>query len=182
MWKRDEAVKPAGATDGPRTETPKPSGSDTVSNGISGTVGTIGKSVVIKGELSASEDLTIEGTVEGKIELKQNILTIGANGKIKASVFAKAVIVQGEVTGNISASEKIDIRDAGSVDGDLASPRVAIADGAHFRGSIDMQRAGGKPADAPKAAETPKAATPSGPGGASAPMAAASGSSAGAKN
>lgn len=176
MWKRDEAVKPAGATDGPRTETPKPSGSDTVSNGISGPVGTIGKSVVIKGELSASEDLTIEGTVEGKVELKQNTLTIGSNGRIKASVFAKAVIVQGEVTGNISATEKIDIRDAGSVDGDLASPRVAIADGAHFRGSIDMQRAGvkpgdvAKPSDAPKAADAPKASTPAAP---AAPMAAA---------
>ena len=167
MWKRDEAVKPAGTADGPRTETPRTSGSDTVSTGISGTPGTIGKSVVIKGELSASEDLTIEGQVEGKVELKNNTLTIGANGKIKASVFAKAVVVQGEVTGNIHASEKIDIRDAGSVDGDLASPRVAIADGAHFRGSIDMQRTGGtKPADAPK----PAASAPS----AGAPMAAAS--------
>ncbi len=143
MWKRDEAVKPGVPTDGPRAETPGNSGSDMV------TIGTIGKSVVIKGELSASEDLTIEGQVEGKIELKQNILTIGANGKIKASVFAKAVIVQGEVHGNITATEKIDIRDAGSVDGDLASPRVAIADGAHFRGSIDMQRSGAaKPGDA----------------------------------
>lgn len=151
MFKRDEAVKPTGTTDAPRTETPRTFGSDTVSSGINGTPGTIGKSVIIKGELSASEDLTIEGQVEGKVELKNNTLTIGANGKIKASVFAKAVIVQGEVTGNIHASEKIDIRDAGSVDGDLASPRVAIADGAHFRGSIDMQRAGGsKPADAPK--------------------------------
>lgn len=166
MWKRDDAVKPAGTTDGPRTETPRTSGSDTVSTQISG----IGKSVVIKGELSASEDLTIEGQVEGKVELKNNTLTIGANGKIKASVFAKAVIVQGEVTGNIHASEKIDIRDAGSVDGDLASPRVAIADGAHFRGSIDMQRTGGaKAADAAKVT----APTPT-PAPAAAPMAAAS--------
>ncbi|MBP8273425.1 MAG: polymer-forming cytoskeletal protein [Acidobacteria bacterium] len=117
------------------------------------TIGTIGKSVVIKGELSASEDLTIEGQVEGKIELKQNILTIGANGRIKATVFAKAVIVQGEVHGNITATEKVDIRDAGSVDGDLASPRVAIADGAHFRGSIDMQRTGAKAGDPAKPAE-----------------------------
>jgi cytoskeletal protein CcmA (bactofilin family) len=137
-----------------------------VSTQISGTPGTIGKSVVIKGELSASEDLTIEGQVEGKVELKNNTLTIGANGKIKASVFAKAVIVQGEVTGNINASEKIDIRDAGSVDGDLASPRVAIADGAHFRGSIDMQRTGAsKPAEASKPAAAPAPAA--------APMAAA---------
>ena len=100
----------------------------------------IGKSVIIKGELSGSEDLTIEGQVEGKIELRQNILTIGPNGKIKAQVFAKAVVVQGEVQGNITATERVDIRDNGSVDGDLSAPRVAIADGAHFRGSIDMQK------------------------------------------
>jgi cytoskeletal protein CcmA (bactofilin family) len=107
----------------------------------------IGKSVVIKGELSGSEDLTIEGQVEGKIELRQNVLTIGANGKIKAQVFAKAVIIFGEVTGNVTATEKVDIRDNGSVDGDITSPRVAIAEGAHFRGSIDMQRAGAKAGD-----------------------------------
>jgi cytoskeletal protein CcmA (bactofilin family) len=100
----------------------------------------IGKSVVIKGELSGSEDLTIEGHVEGKIELKDHLLTIGPNGRIKAQVFAKAVIVLGEVNGNVTASEKVDIRDGGSVDGDIVSPRVAIAEGAHFRGSVDMQK------------------------------------------
>ena len=102
----------------------------------------IGKSVVIKGELNGSEDLTIEGQVEGKIELKDHVLTIGPNGKIKAQVFAKAVIVLGEVNGNVTATEKVDIRDGGSVDGDIISPRVAIAEGAHFRGSVDMQRKG----------------------------------------
>jgi cytoskeletal protein CcmA (bactofilin family) len=107
----------------------------------------IGKSVVIKGELTGSEDLTIEGHVEGKIELRQNVLTIGPNGKIKAAVYAKSVVILGEVTGNVTASEKVDLRDNGSVDGDIAAPRVAIAEGAHFRGSIDMQRAAGKPAE-----------------------------------
>jgi len=121
----------------------------------------IGKSVIIKGDLTGSEDLTIEGQVEGKIELRNNVLTIGANGKIKAQIFAKVVIVQGEVQGNITASERIDIRDNGSVDGDLVAPRIAIADGAHFRGSIDMQRqpkTGGeaKPAAAPPAAAAVK--------------------------
>ena len=67
------------------------------------------------------------------------MLTIGPNGKIKAQVFAKSVVILGEVTGNVTATEKVDIRDNGSVDGDIAAPRVAIADGAHFRGSIDMQ-------------------------------------------
>ena len=122
----------------------------------------IGKSVVIKGELTGSEDLTIEGHVEGKIELRQNVLTIGPNGRIKAQVFAKSVIILGEVTGNVTATEKVDLRDNGSVDGDIAAPRVAIAEGAHFRGSIDMQRAGGEAGrgrqgrDAKPAAATPR--------------------------
>jgi len=127
----------------------------------------IGKSVVIKGELTGSEDLTIEGHVEGKIELRQNVLTIGPNGKIKAQVFAKSVIILGEVTGNVTATEKVDLRDNGSVDGDIAAPRVAIAEGAHFRGSIDMQRTGGgkaqdsKPAAAATAASnSPAQSTP----------------------
>jgi len=114
----------------------------------------IGKSVVIKGELNGSEDLTIEGHVEGTIQLKDHVLTIGPNGKIKAQVFAKSVIVLGEVTGNVTASDKVDIRDNGSVDGDIISPRVAIAEGAHFRGSVDMQRKSVAPA---KQAEQPKA-------------------------
>jgi cytoskeletal protein CcmA (bactofilin family) len=118
----------------------------------------IGKSVVIKGELTGSEDLTIEGHVEGKIELRQNVLTIGPNGKIKAQVFAKSVIILGEVTGNVTATEKVDLRDNGSVDGDIAAPRVAIAEGAHFRGSIDMQRAGAKAGEAkPAQPSTPAA-------------------------
>lgn len=120
----------------------------------------IGKSVIIKGDLSGSEDLTIEGQVEGKIELRQNILTIGANGKIKATIFAKAVVVQGDVQGDITASERVDIRDNGSVDGDLSAPRIAIADGAHFRGSIDMQRQGGKPVEAGTKPVEVKTATP----------------------
>jgi cytoskeletal protein CcmA (bactofilin family) len=118
----------------------------------------IGKSVIIKGELSGSEDLTIEGQIEGKIELKQNVLTIGPNARIKASVFAKTVVVQGEVHGNVTASERVEIRDSGSVDGDLSAPRVAISDGAHFRGSIDMQRSGEKVTakpDMPKVGEKP---------------------------
>jgi cytoskeletal protein CcmA (bactofilin family) len=156
MWKRDEAVKPtvpagSGSTPAPTVGIPPaaeaartPSASSEPQRGMERTTVNIGKSVVIKGELSGSEDLTIEGQVDGKIELRQNVLTIGPNGKIKAQVFAKSVVILGEVTGNVTASEKVDIRDNGSVDGDIAAPRVAIAEGAHFRGSIDMQRAGGK--------------------------------------
>ena len=120
----------------------------------------IGKSVVIKGELNGSEDLTIEGHVEGTIQLKEHVLTIGPNGRIKAQVFAKSVIVLGEVTGNVTASDKVDIRDNGSVDGDIVSPRVAIAEGAHFRGSVDMQRKGAAPAAPEKGKPAAAAAAP----------------------
>ena len=147
MWKRDEAVKPTSqpAPAAPVASNVQPSApvvQQAEPRRIERDLVNIGKSVVIKGELSGSEDLTIEGHVEGKIELKDHLLTIGPNGRIKAQVFAKAVIVLGEVNGNVTASEKVDIRDGGSVDGDIVSPRVAIAEGAHFRGSVDMQRKG----------------------------------------
>ena len=101
----------------------------------------IGKSVVIKGELSGSEDLTIEGHVEGRIELRENVLTIGPNGKIKAQVFAKSVIVLGEVRATSRPRRRS--TSATTARWTVTSrPRVAIAEGAHFRGSIDMQRAG----------------------------------------
>ena len=165
MWKRDEAVKPtapaatAPAGHQPVSAAPVP---QPETRRIERDVVNIGKSVVIKGELNGSEDLTIEGHVEGKIELKDHVLTIGPNGRIKAQVLAKSVIVLGEVNGNVTATEKVDIRDGGSVDGDIISPRVAIAEGAHFRGTVDMQRktAGQQPQPAKPAAA---AATTSAP-------------------
>ena len=175
MWKRDEAVRPvSGGQPVPAAQPPAPA-----PVGVTGSrpethhqmekdIVNIGKSVVIKGELNGSEDLTIEGQVEGTIQLRDHVLTIGPNGKIKAQVFAKSVIVLGEVTGNVTASEKVDIRDKGSVDGDIISPRVAIAEGAHFRGSVDMQRSKAaataaqpqpaKPAQAPAGQAAPQPA------------------------
>ena len=158
MWKRDEAVKPTGtatpatpAAPAQQTQASAPSQPEPRRQQLmEKDIVNIGKSVVIKGELNGSEDLTVEGHVEGKIELRDHVLTIGPNGKIKAQVFAKAVIVLGEVNGNVTATEKVDIRDGGSVDGDIVSPRVAIAEGAHFRGSVDMQRKGTQPQAKPQ--------------------------------
>jgi cytoskeletal protein CcmA (bactofilin family) len=162
MWKRDEAVRPTSGQPAAAPQPPAPVQAATpvsrpaeTSRQLEKDIVNIGKSVVIKGELNGSEDLTIEGHVEGTIQLRDHVLTIGPNGRIKAQVFAKAVIVLGEVTGNVTASDKVDIRDNGSVDGDIISPRVAIAEGAHFRGSVDMQRKAA--AALPQAA---KAATP----------------------
>ena len=191
MWKRDEAVKPtgpagSGASPAPTAVPPSAEVVRTQSapsepqRGMERTTVNIGKSVVIKGELSGSEDLTIEGQVDGKIELRQNVLTIGPNGKIKAQVFAKSVVILGEVTGNVTASEKVDIRDNGSVDCDIAAPRVAIAEGAHFRGSIDMQRAGASAKTAEKKDEAKPAVAASQPASSTAGSGGASATTAGA--
>lgn len=98
----------------------------------------IGQSVEIKGTLTGNEDLTIEGVVDGKILVKDHSLTIGANGRINAEVHAKKIVVLGQVVGNITADDKVEIAPSGSVHGDVRAPRVSIADGATFKGSIDM--------------------------------------------
>ncbi len=168
MWKRDENVRPSPGREpvapvpsagmpsppsarGPEVESQRQMETKEVVN--------IGKSVVIKGELNGSEDLTVEGHVEGKVQLKQHVLTVGPNGRIHAEVFAKVVVVLGQVVGNVTASEKVDIRDKGVVEGNIVAPRVAIAEGAEFRGSVDMQRK----VDAPAPKSPPADAAPPAP-------------------
>jgi cytoskeletal protein CcmA (bactofilin family) len=98
----------------------------------------IGKSITIKGDLSGNEDLQIDGTVEGRIDLPNNQLTIGAEGRVKAEVHAKAVIVIGHVTGNLSAADRIQVEATGIVDGDVKAPRLVIQEGAMLNGSVEM--------------------------------------------
>jgi cytoskeletal protein CcmA (bactofilin family) len=100
----------------------------------------IGKSVVVKGELSGSEDLYIDGQVEGTIALKSNNLTVGPNGQVKASVDAKGVIVQGKLEGNIQASDRVELRKSASVTGDIATQRISIEEGAFLKGKVDIHR------------------------------------------
>jgi len=114
----------------------------------------IGQSIQIKGELTGNEDLTIEGKVDGKISLKDHNLTIGANGRINAEIHAKTVLVIGEVIGNVTADDKVEVAATGSMRGDILAPRVVLADGARFKGSIDMDRKTGAPA--PATTPTPK--------------------------
>ncbi|MGH9432113.1 MAG: bactofilin family protein [Terriglobia bacterium] len=100
----------------------------------------LGGSVVLRGELSADEDLAIDGQFEGSINLKDHTLTVGQHGKVKADITARQVVVSGVVEGKISAKDKIDIRKTGHVVGDLLSAGVAIEEGAYFKGSIEIQR------------------------------------------
>ncbi|MBZ5721876.1 MAG: polymer-forming cytoskeletal protein [Acidobacteriia bacterium] len=112
----------------------------------------IGRSVVIKGELSGSEDLYVDGQVEGTIELTGNNLIIGPNGQVRANVNAKGVVIQGKLDGNIRASERTELRKSAVAVGDIVTQRVAIEDGAYFKGKVDIQRESAK-------AETKSAST-----------------------
>jgi cytoskeletal protein CcmA (bactofilin family) len=113
---------------------------------------TIGPSIFIKGDLSGEEDLVIEGRVEGKVDLKQNNVTIGKNGKVHADVLGRVVTVEGEVNGNVFAREQAILRQSGAIRGNITAPRVILEDGSRFKGSIDMEpprEAGAGPAPAP---------------------------------
>ena len=101
---------------------------------------TIGRSIILKGELSANEDLLIEGEFEGTVNLQDHCLTVGGNGKVRAEIQARQVIVLGTVNGNINAREKIEVRRTGNVTGDLTSASISIEEGAYFKGSIDILR------------------------------------------
>jgi cytoskeletal protein CcmA (bactofilin family) len=100
----------------------------------------LGRSMVLHGDLSGKEDLLIEGQFQGTINLTENCVTVGAGGEVKAEVHARQVIVQGTLTGNIAAGERIEIRKTGHVVGDLVAAAIAIEDGAFFKGSIDIVR------------------------------------------
>jgi len=106
---------------------------------LSADLAQIGKSVVIKGELSGSEDLYVDGSVEGSIALKGNSLTVGPHGQIKASVEAKGVIVQGKLEGNIMASDRVELRKTAVVTGDVTTQRISTEEGAYLKGKVDIQ-------------------------------------------
>ena len=108
---------------------------------------TIGKSLVVKGEVTGSESLYIDGRVEGAINLPGNRVTVGRNGQVQANVNAREVVVLGKVKGNINASDRVDIRNEGSLTGDVVCQRISIEDGAYFKGGIDIRKAGSKEAN-----------------------------------
>jgi cytoskeletal protein CcmA (bactofilin family) len=115
----------------------------------------MGQSISIKGELTGAEDLTLEGKVEGKISFPDNVLTIGAGATVTAEVVAKTVVVLGKLHGNVSATEKFELRAGGAMQGNLKTPRISMADGSVFDGKIEMPQA--KAASGPKPVPAPAA-------------------------
>jgi cytoskeletal protein CcmA (bactofilin family) len=106
----------------------------------------IGKSIVIKGELSGSEDVYVEGSVEGKIELPNHSLTVGPNGNVKAEVIAKAVVVQGKLAGSVTASDRVQLQKSAVFKGDVTAQHVSIEEGAFLNGKVDVQQGSPKTA------------------------------------
>lgn len=114
---------------------------------------TIGPSISIKGDLTGEEDLVVQGRVDGKVDLKQYSVTIGREGKAKADIYGRLICIEGEVEGNLYGQEQVTVRSSGSVRGNISSPRVAIEDGAKFKGSIDMEVPAGSTRTATSPAE-----------------------------
>ena len=180
VWKKPEndppQPEPASAQPRPSYTTPTPAAAPSAASAASATSAasaasreraTIGPSIFIKGDLAGEEDLIVEGRVEGRVDLRQHSLTVGKNGRVKADVIGRIVMVEGEVDGNVFAEEQAVVRKSGTVRGNITSPRVTLEDGSRFKGSIDME-----------AKEPPRAAAGSASAGASSAAAGATAASA----
>jgi cytoskeletal protein CcmA (bactofilin family) len=167
MWKPNQAGPTSPSTPEPARPTPPASAPTSFEPGTvrptagsaasavvpNGEQATIGKSLIVKGEVSGSESLYIDGKVEGAINLPGNRVTVGRNGQVAANITAREVVVLGKVRGNVHASDRVDIRSEGSLTGDVAAARISIEDGAYFKGGIDIR----KPGDTKNGSATPAA-------------------------
>lgn len=151
MWnkRKEEEYPPRPASAASTSHGAKESGASASSSGGGGyhapdTRGTavIGKSVTIKGQINSQEDLTIDGEMEGSIEVREHRLTVGPNGRVQAGVKAREIVVLGTINGNVEVSDKIDIRKDARLVGDIKTARIVIEDGAFFKGNIDITRGG----------------------------------------
>src|SRR6202789_2272549 len=165
MWKPNQPGSPSTSpsTEPTRPSVPAAASHESTSTRTSSTSpaspaaadqATIGKSLVVKGEVTGSESLYIDGKVEGAINLPGNRVTVGRNGQVSANITAREIVVLGKVRGNMTASDRVDIRSEGSLTGDVAAQRISIEDGAFFKGGIDIR----KPGSNEKASESKPAA------------------------
>jgi len=162
MWKPNQ-TGPASSTptpEPPRATPPPPAPAEpparpqAVNNTATGEQATIGKSLYIKGEITGSESLYIDGKVEGSLNLPGNRVTVGRNGQVSANITAREIVVLGKVKGNVSATDRVDIRAEGSLNGDVAAARISIEDGAFFKGGIDIRKPDSKQSAAPEPVKT----------------------------
>ena len=163
MWKptQNGPATPNTTPEPARPLPPPPAAAEPVNRApvSAGDQATIGKGLYIKGEITGTESLFIDGKVEGSISLPGNRVTIGRNGQVAASVTAREIVILGKVRGNVSATDRVDIRAEGALTGDVAAARISIEDGAFFKGGIDIKKADAKPANG-AAPEAPKPVLP----------------------
>lgn len=160
MWKPNQtgSITPTPTPEPPRPPTPPPTAEPPArpqaSASTNGEQANIGKGLFIKGEISGSESLFVDGKIEGAINLPGNRVTVGKNGQIAANVTAREVVILGKVRGNVSATDRVDIRAEGALNGDVAAARISIEDGAFFKGGIDIKKpeSGGKSTSSPASA------------------------------
>src|SRR5215471_2105076 len=148
MWKPTNPPTASPTPEPPRAYTPPAPEPPVVTRTPTATPqeqATLGKSLVIKGEVTGSESLYIDGRVEGSINLPGNRVTVGRNGVVSANINAREIVILGKVRGNMTASDRVDIRSDGSLTGDVVAARISIEDGAFFKGGIDIRKAGQKP-------------------------------------
>jgi cytoskeletal protein CcmA (bactofilin family) len=156
MWKPTQSgTSSSTPTPEPIRPTPAPSApaepARPTSASSAGEQATIGKGLFIKGEITGSESLYIDGKIEGTINLPGNRLTVGRNGQVNAAINAREIVVLGKVKGNVAATDRVDIRAEGSLTGDVAAARISIEDGAFFKGGIDIRKPDGKTASVAEA-------------------------------
>ena len=164
MWKPSQTgtITPTPTPEPQRPVTPAPAFENT-SRPVAPATGdqaTIGKGLFIKGEISGSESLYIDGKVEGSVNLPGNRVTVGRNGQVAASITAREIVVLGKVRGNVTATDRVDIRAEGSLSGDVAAARISIEDGAFFKCGIDIRKPEGKQAPVPNVPATAEVARP----------------------
>ena len=160
MWKPNQpgtGTSPTSPSDPIRPQAPAPLSPEPAAQRPSPTPSaatseqaTIGKSLTIKGEITGSEMLYIDGHVEGSVTLPGNRVVVGRNGHVGANISAREVVILGKVNGNINATDRVDIRNEGSLTGDVVAQRISIEDGAYFKGGIDIRKPGNKENDAAK--------------------------------
>ncbi len=161
MWKPSQNVPPApNPTPEPARSMPQATAMETAvrTPAAGNEQATIGKGLSIKGEITGSESLYVDGKVEGSINLPGSRVTVGRNGQVAANITAREVVVLGKVRGNVSASDRVDIRAEGSLNGNVTVARISIEEGAYFKGGIDIRKPEAKqPAPGtPTPAEPPK--------------------------
>ncbi|HUA90942.1 MAG TPA: polymer-forming cytoskeletal protein [Terracidiphilus sp.] len=163
MWKPNQTGPVTSTTPTPEppraTPQPAPVEAPRQPQAVTGEQATIGKGLFIKGEITGSESLYIDGKVEGSLNLPGNRVTVGRNGQVSANITAREIVVLGKVRGNVSATDRVDIRAEGSLNGDVAAARISIEDGAFFKGGIDIRKPDAKSSSASSAQEPVKAAT-----------------------